>query len=176
LILDFEQYFNATIAAIERRTIGSHEMIQDLWDQRDRKSRFLDFQHDMEMYRQETQYHRETITSCRELVVGIQEAMEGYTRQLDEILDNGDSSADDTKAILDLAAAKDSAVQNLVRMNDHIASEEAKLVKMRGEVPIIPEDWDELVAEFDPQPMRLIESGMGEKVFPIALRFQELDE
>lgn len=129
----------------------------------------------MESYRHDIQFQRETIAIERELVDEIQEAMKGYTRQLNESLAHSGTDADDTKAIADITAVKDRAVQRLVRVNDHIAREEAKLVKMRGEIPIFPEDWDELMAEFDPQPMKLIESGMGEKVFPIASRFEELD-
>ncbi|RYF12607.1 MAG: hypothetical protein EOO77_17165 [Oxalobacteraceae bacterium] len=101
--------------------------------------------------------------------------MKGYTRQLNELLAHSDTHADDTKAIADVTAAKDRAVQRLVRVNDDLAREEAELVKLRGGTPIVPEDWAELMAEFDPQPMRLIESGMGEKVFPVASRFEELD-
>jgi hypothetical protein len=63
-------------------------------------------------------------------------------------------------------------VRKLNNWNDQIAKTEAQLVRF-GSEPRIPDDYKDLVAEFDPQPIRLIGDGRG--LFPISPRIQALD-
>lgn len=120
-----------------------------------------------------------TITVLRQMEEVYEVARAHYAVIMDEILDRvrADEEAtneDYQEAVEPSAAAHDKYARKLAEVKQQISEQEAKLVRLRADPPINLGDYMDLAAEFDSQPIKLIDDGRG--LFPmISSRIGALD-